>query len=64
MSIEELKEDHGRTEEFHEHGQRWLQCLDCGAQWSIEPAVSPRGEEYEEGEEVSHGDESCQELHI
>jgi hypothetical protein len=41
--------------EFEEHGQLWIECLNCGAQWSIEETSN--GEEFEQ---VSEGDGYCE----
>lgn len=44
------------TRRVTEHGQDWLTCLDCGAQWSI--VDSNFGEDYEQ---VTEGDGYCEE---
>lgn len=43
---------HTRLQRDTEHGQEWLTCLDCGAQWS----------DTEPLEQVTQGDGSCDEL--
>ena len=43
---------HVRLQRDREHGQHWLTCLDCGAQWHDDDAL----------EQVSDGDGSCDEL--
>lgn len=40
---------HTRLQRDREHGQLWLTCLDCGAQWHDDDS----------GEQVSAGDGSC-----
>lgn len=42
---------HARLQRDREHGQLWLTCLDCGAQWHDDDAQ----------EQVSEGDGSCEE---
>lgn len=42
---------HTRLQRDREHGQLWLTCLDCGAQWHDDDAQ----------EQVSDGDGSCDE---
>lgn len=42
---------HTRLQRDREHGQLWLTCLDCGAQWHDDDAL----------EQVSDGDGSCDE---
>lgn len=42
---------HTRLQRDREHGQLWLTCLDCGAQWHDDPGL----------EQVSDGDGSCDE---
>lgn len=41
----------GEFEESTEHGAKWLTCIACGAQWSIQGS---------ELEEVSAGDQYCE----
>lgn len=43
--------NHTRLQRDREHGQLWLTCLDCGAQWHDDDAL----------EQVSDGDGSCDE---
>jgi hypothetical protein len=56
---------HGRTEHRglkvdYEHGQWWVTCLDCRAQWSVVDAEGPGStggfdfEQVTDGEEESH----------
>lgn len=45
----------GPMQRDEEHGQEWLTCVGCGAQWSI--VDTNRGEDYEQ---VSEGDGSCE----
>lgn len=40
---------HARLQRDREHGEQWLTCLDCGAQWHDDDAL----------EQVSDGDGSC-----
>jgi hypothetical protein len=39
-----------------EHGQHWVTCLDCGAQWSAIDSNDPNGFAFEQ---VTEGDEYC-----
>jgi len=41
-----------------EHGQWFVTCLSCGAQWSVNDAEGRDGEYYQ-FDEVSSGDETC-----
>lgn len=50
--------DH-RAYQISEHGQEWLSCKDCGAQWSI--GESNEGRDYER---VSDGDGYCEDQPI
>jgi hypothetical protein len=45
----------GPLQQDREHGERWLTCMPCGAQWAI--VQTNRGEDYEQ---VSEGDGSCE----
>jgi hypothetical protein len=61
---------HLRLEVDFEHGQNFVTCLDCGAQWSVHDVGDQdydpdSGEEYQgtfDFEEVSQGDEYCLDL--
>ncbi len=44
-----------------EHGQWWVSCTDCGAQWSVVDAEGGRAVEGFDLEQVTDGDESCEE---
>ena len=44
---------------YFEHDQWWVECLDCGAQWSVNDAEDIYGEFYFEFEQVSEGDDFC-----
>jgi len=48
----------GEFSEFEEHGQLWLECCACGAQWSV--VETSRGADLEE---VTEGDGYCEENH-
>lgn len=52
----QFKLDHNKLDVAFEHGQHWVTCKNCGAQWSA--ADSTPGDFV--FEEVSHGDEWCQ----
>jgi hypothetical protein len=59
-----LHDDHPEAEAVFEHGQWWVQCPGCGAQWAAQDAEGPPST-VADGftfEEVSHGDESCFDL--
>lgn len=52
----------GHTRDFSadfEHGQWWLTCLNCGAQWSVVDASGGSSLDGFDFELVSEGDESC-----
>lgn len=42
-----------------EHGQWFITCLDCGAQWAANEAENRSGEEYYHFDRISFGDEYC-----
>lgn len=44
-----------------EHGQHWIICLACGAQWSVVDAVGGESVDGFDFERVSEGDGSCEE---
>ena len=44
-----------------EHGQWWVTCAACGAQWSVVDANTPSGFDFEA---VSEGDSYCQHLFV
>ena len=48
-------EYHLRPQSFREHGQTWVECLDCGQTWSV-VECEPGGIAFEE---VSAGDDTC-----
>lgn len=53
-------ETHGFFTAAFEHGQWWLTCGSCGAQWSV---VDAEGGDSVDGfgfEEVTHGDEDAE----
>jgi non-ribosomal peptide synthetase component F len=52
---------HGMTSADFEHGQWFLTCTRCGAQWSVNDFVSIKGDEGFSFEEVSRGDGFCDE---
>lgn len=45
--------DFERIDAFEEHGQLWVTCLDCGAQWAV------YGPEPADLEQVTDGDGWC-----
>lgn len=49
----------GHAKAAFEHGQWWVCCANCGAQWSVNDAVGPGSACGFFFEEVSEGDESC-----
>lgn len=56
-----LYSDHAEAEAVYEHGQWWVHCPGCGAQWGAHDASGPPST-VADGftfEEVSQGDESC-----
>ena len=63
-TIEEFKDsDEGLQHESNiaadfEHGQWFITCLSCGAQWSVNDAEGRNGEYYQ-FDLVSNGDEYC-----
>jgi hypothetical protein len=54
-------EPHSSPVAFFEHGQWWVECKSCGAQWGVHDAEDARGNEYFDFEQVSDGDGSCDE---
>ncbi len=48
---------HGECDVNHEHGQPWVTCLPCGAQWS----VNRNGFRNLDFERVTDGDGWCEE---
>lgn len=40
-----------------EHGQWWVTCVECGAQWSVVDASGPLSDDGFDFERVSEGDE-------
>lgn len=42
----------------YEHGQWFITCLSCGAQWSVNDAEGRDGDYYQ-FDEISAGDEYC-----
>lgn len=44
-----------------EHGQWWITCVPCGAQWSVNDASGPGSFAGFDFERVTHGDGSCEE---
>jgi len=54
--------DHPEHEDalvVHEHGQRWISCGPCGAQWSVNMASKDGIESYPDFEQISDGDGWC-----
>jgi hypothetical protein len=49
---------HKRLAVVQEHGQWWIACNDCGAQWAVYEAQSVFGETLE-FEPVSYGNGDC-----
>ena len=43
----------------YEHGQHWITCRPCGAQWSVVDAEGGPAIDGFDFEEVSDGDGSC-----
>lgn len=54
MKESELRAQHENVQAFNEHGQDWIQCLACGATWSV--VETDQGPDCEV---ISDGDESC-----
>ena len=52
---------HGPIDADFEHGSWFLTCIACGGQWSVNDAVSIKGDEGFSFEEVSAGDGFCDE---
>ena len=46
---------HQNLQQVHEHGQDWITCLTCGAEWSV--VDTNHGEDVEP---VSDGDGYCE----
>lgn len=55
---------HDISEPFEEHGGVFAVCRDCGASWSIHDAVSTKGEEYPQADQIDDGDGYCEESRI
>lgn len=55
-AFEESFPVHGRISVDFEHGQWWVTCSNCGAQWSVHDAD---GDKFD-FEQVSDGDEFCE----
>ena len=51
----------GRVDRFREHGSEWLTCRTCGALWHLHDCLTENGIEYQEAEQVEHGDGYCHE---
>lgn len=58
---QEFKEakPHGGADIFFEHGQHYVSCKDCGAQWSVNDAEGYGSIDGFSFEEIEGGDESC-----
>ena len=56
-SEEGLQHDNNIAADF-EHGQWFITCLSCGAQWSVNDAEGRDGEYYQ-FDQVTVGDEYC-----
>ena len=55
-----IGDEHKRNDVHFEHGQHWVTCLDCGAQWSVcDVSDEADGDALFTFEMVSDGDESC-----
>jgi len=57
VSDEGLQHESNIAADF-EHGQWFITCLSCGAQWSVNDAEGKDGEYYQ-FDQVSNGDEYC-----
>lgn len=49
---------HMRTAADFDHGQWFVTCLDCGAQWSVNDAEGRDGE-YFQFDMITNGDDYC-----
>jgi hypothetical protein len=59
-AITKLQPLHHHLNVDFEHGQWWVTCLDCGAQWAtVDCQAGENGPEYFDFEEASEGDEYC-----
>ncbi len=56
-----LEPPHKRLSVDFEHGQHWVTCLDCGAQWGAHDSETYSGTQGFDFEQVSNGDQSCDE---
>lgn len=52
----EPEDHHENPEVVFEHGQHYINCTACGAQWSVHDANTGTGFSFEK---ISEGDESC-----
>jgi hypothetical protein len=48
-----------RLHAFEEHGGWFVECLDCGRQWSAHDAATETGRDFLDFEVVSEGDGHC-----
>lgn len=49
---------HQNAQQVFEHGQWWINCSTCGAQWSANDSNALNGFSFEQ---VSNGDDFCEE---
>jgi hypothetical protein len=53
-----IGDEHKRLcDPFREHGCTWVECLDCGAQWSVDEDGNPE-------EQIAEGDGLCFEVAV
>jgi hypothetical protein len=38
LPVHEPQHDRDKLRPFEEHGQAWVECLDCGRQWAVHGA--------------------------
>lgn len=57
----ELNQVHGRIQADFEHGQWFVTCVDCGAQWSVNDAEGPGSYDGFDFERITEGDYYCEE---
>jgi hypothetical protein len=51
----------GSRSVYYEHGQHWITCEWCGAQWAVHDATGPGTVDGFDFERVTEGDETCAE---
>jgi hypothetical protein len=59
VAATKLNQTHHHLSVDFEHGQWWVSCVDCGAQWSVVDAEGGTSLDGFDLEQVSDGDESC-----